>query len=293
MIEYTLPGMTEHADLLSLFIGLKESQPGMFFEDVAIQSVYGGFAGCALCGGRNNLGKQPSLEGAAALIGRYNERGVACNATFTNQFVEEGALAADDCANGLLRALAQGCGNGVIVRSDVLAAYVRREFPQLKLILSTTASLGTPAAHNRACKDFDRVVLDYNLTHDDAALAQLEHPEAIELMVNEYCTLGCPWREEHYRAVSAAQLEGRACDFACRHSPAPQAHGFMQGLIDGDVFLHNADVRRVQREHGIGCFKIVGRGLDRYDVIDALLYYLVQPDCWYEIRDFLVHHDYL
>ena len=43
----------------------------------------------------------------------------------------------------------------------------------------------------------------------------------------------------------------------------------------------------------VGSFKIVGRGLSRYDVIDSYLYYLVKPEHWYEVRDYLIHRSYL
>ena len=56
MIRYTIPGMTEFPDLCLLFCSLWRKQPDMFFPDVAIESVYGGFPGSQLGGGRNNVG---------------------------------------------------------------------------------------------------------------------------------------------------------------------------------------------------------------------------------------------
>lgn len=121
------------------------------------------------------------------------------------------------------------------------------------------------------------MVLNYNLTHDEQAISSIDHPEKLEVMANEYCTLGCPYRTEHYRATSESQIKGVPCAFECKHKPAPQAWGFLNGLIEGDVFLKNDQIRHYANDLGVGSFKIVGRGLSRYDVIDSYLYYLVKP----------------
>lgn len=293
MICYTIPGMTESSDICLLFCGLWRKQPDMFFPDVAIESVYGGFPGSRICGGRNNIGPQMDAARVAEMVARYNELGIGCNATFTSQHASCAELAASGYDRMLLQTLADGRGNGAILWSDELADALRRDFPNLVLVASTTKELPSVEETEGLLGRYDRAVLEYNLVHDQEALGRITRPDGLEVMVNEYCTLHCPWRREHYADVSRCQHEGKASSFACRHEPAPQAFGFMQGLADGGVFLKNADVRALAAGHGIGHFKIVGRGLERYDVVDALLYYLVQPDCWYEIRDFLIRHGYL
>lgn len=292
MIKYTIPGMTEFADICLLFASLDQSKPDMFFEDVEVESVYGGFPGSRMCGGRNSLGTQMSAEQISAVVSRYNAAGVGCNVTFTNQHatVEDLSLSLYDRA--ILDALAAGEGNGVIVYQDSLACWIREHYPNLTLVASTTKELSTVEETCALSSLYDRAVLNYNLTHDMHALASATEPGFLEVMVNEYCTLGCPYRKAHYADVSLCQYEGRQSCFKCMHDPAPQAYGFMQGLVDGDVFLKNGQVRGLAAK-GYEHFKIVGRGLERYDLVDALLYYLTQPDCWYEIRDFLIHRNYL
>ncbi len=292
-IRYTIPGMTEFPDICLLFCGLWRKQPDMFFPDVTIESVYGGFPSSRLGGGRNNAGPQMEAAQVSEMIGRYNELGIGCNATFTSQHASCADLAEGGYERMLLEALAAGQGNGAILWSDELAACVHRDFPSLALVASTTKELPDVAQTEALLGLYDRAVLEYNIVHDPAELARITRPEGLEIMVNEYCTLHCPHRREHYADVSLCQHEGRVSSFACRHDPAPQAYGFMQGLVDGEVFLKNAEMRAIAKERGVEHFKIVGRGLERYDVVDALLYYLVQPDCWYEVRDFLVRHHYL
>lgn len=293
MIRYTVAGMTEFADICLLFGSLITQRPEMFFDDVVIESVYGCFDGSKLGGGRNNLGAQASAAQIESVVSRYNSLGIGCNVTFSTQHACVKDLECSTYDNVILQTLAARDGNGVILYSDDLACSIKENYPALKLIASTTKELPTVAQTEGLIGLYDRAVLNYNLIHDRDELSLITKPLQLEVMVNEYCTLNCPFRKAHYRDISKSQYEGRQSQFQCRHEPSPQAYGFLQGLIDGDVFLKNSDVRRINRDYGIENFKIVGRGLERYDLVDALLYYLVQPDCWYEIRDFLIRHNYL
>lgn len=298
MVSYTLPGMTEFPDLNLLFLSFYRDARDIFFDDVAIESVYGGFPGSPLCGGRNNLGEAISLGDVEKCLARYRNLGVACNVTFTNQLATSAAIERDAYGKRILSLLDEqsldgDLPNGVILYTDAMDEYARSTHPRLRRISSTTKQLPSVEATNREIDEFDRVVLNYNLTHDEQAISSIDHPEKLEVMANEYCTLGCPYRTEHYRATSESQIKGVPCAFECKHKPAPQAWGFLNGLIEGDVFLKNDQIRHYANDLGVGSFKIVGRGLSRYDVIDSYLYYLVKPGHWYEVRDYLIHRSYL
>ena len=231
-------------------------------------------------------------------LARYRNLGVACNVTFTNQLATSAAIERDAYGKHILSLLDEqspdgDLPNGVILYTDAMDEYVRSAHPRLRRISSTTKQLPSVQATNREIGEFDRVVLNYNLTHDEQAISSIDHPEKLEVMANEYCTHGCPYRTEHYRATSESQTKGVPCAFECKHKPAPQAWGFLNGLIEGDVFLKNDQIRHYANDLGVGSFKIVGRGLSRYDVIDSYLYYLVKPEHWYEVRDYLIHRSYL
>ena len=95
MVSYTLPGMTEFPDLNLLFLSFYRDARDIFFDDVAIESVYGGFPGSPLRGGRNNLGEAISLADVEKCLARYRNLGVACNVTFTNQLATADAIERD------------------------------------------------------------------------------------------------------------------------------------------------------------------------------------------------------
>lgn len=309
--------MTEFSDVNFLFLSFYRDAREIFLDDVELESVYGGFPGCRWCGGRGSHGVPLSLDEIRGLVERYNGFGIACNATFSNQFLDEEMIAHDRYGNIALALLAKAgqdtsedhseienrqegldkstdrVKNGVILYSEKLFKYIRNRFPKLVCISSTTKELVVIDDINAELEQFDRVVLDYNLTKRESTIQKLDRLENLEVMVNEYCSLGCPYRKSHYEQTSLDQISGSPSRFECRHKPEPQAFGFLAGLLEGEVFLRNADMRHYAADYGIEHFKIVGRDLARYDIIDSYLYYLIKPEYWYEIRDYLIHRSYL
>lgn len=299
MISMTVPGLTEFSDINLVFLRLQKDSPDVFLDNVRIESVYGGVPGAKFCGGRNSFGACADLGAVQDLLATYAAYGVACNLTYTNQLVDQRALETSTYSIKLLEILAARdtadsvdapVANGVIVHSDALDRYIRDAFPQLRRISSTTKELVAEEAIVAELTCFDRVVLNYNLTKDRAVISRLPNRDRLEVMVNEYCTLGCPNRQNHYRHISLDQMRGKRTTFtcACAEKRPPQALGFLNGLINGDVFLRNEEIRSYHDDLGITWFKIVGRELARYDVIDSYLYYLIKPEYWYEVRDLLL-----
>ncbi len=298
-MKMTIPGFIEFSELNLFFVKLQSRAREVFRDGVCIESVYGGVPGSKFCGGRGTVGKSWLGGDVVSLIEEYNGYGVGCNVTYTNQFIDKAALEQSTFSMGLLDALNQLSSskavNGVIIYADVLNAYLRENLPALRRILSTTREIVAEDQIRSALAEYDRVVVSYNLTREESLLKSLSSAGGLEVMVNEYCTPGCPNRNRHYRQISIDQIRGVQSPFACAFADMmpPQAHGFLSGLIDGDVFLRNEEVRRYHDHLGIDSFKIVGRGLALYDVIDSYLYYLIKPEYWNEVRDSLVHSDIL
>jgi len=293
MIDVTLPGLTEFTEINLLFAGFYQDARDIFYEDVKIDSVYGGFAGSRLCGGRNNFGTAQPIASIRKTIEQFNDKGIGCNATFSNQLIDSRTIEEDMYSREILGVLSEGSNNGVIIYSDELDEFIEEHHPGLLRISSTTKEIVDWGSIEKELKKFDRVVLNYNLTKKERVIRSLQGGERLEIMVNEYCTLGCRYRKEHYLNISAGQLGRDSKVFHCRHSDAPQAANFLFGLLEGDVFLRNEEIRRYVHEFGINHFKVVGRGLARYDVIDSYLYYLIKPLYWHEVKDYLIRRQYL
>lgn len=141
---------------------------------------------------------------------RYAQLGVGCRLTFSNTELTEADLD-DSQSNFLLNRLNMGDNNGVIVASDLLAAYIRDAYPKLQLISSLVKptvenKLGqeTPAYYNELFDRYDIVVVNSAFANDDAYLAQIEHPDRVEFIVNHRCRPNCPLSKDHYMTQTLA-----------------------------------------------------------------------------------------
>lgn len=71
-----------------------------------------------------------------------SEYGISARLTFSNSLLREEHLADEKC-NALCKALndSEGISNGVIVHYDILARYIKKHYPNLYLVSSTTKVL--------------------------------------------------------------------------------------------------------------------------------------------------------
>ena len=171
--------------------------------------------------------------------------------------------------------------NGVIVNSDVLAAYIREAYPSYSMISSTTKCLKTLAEFEDECKkEFDIVVLDYSLNHSELLLSLPCRAKA-EILVNAYCRDDCPERKNHYRTLSKSQLEfeTRSSFHKCRYvlEDFYTVKEFRKSFVTVD------DVENFYK-NGVNKFKIEGRTNSIFDVLESYIYYLVRPEYADRIR---------
>ena len=176
--------------------------------DFPIDYVFGSVS-CLFQGGR----AAPLVfdqDNVCEIFDRYAEEGVGCRLTFSNYELTEADL--DDAeSNFLLQRLNMGEGNGVIVSSDMLADYIRAEYPNLQLISSlvkptveNTLGQETPDYYNELFKRYDIVVVNSAWANDDEFLAQLECPGDVEFIVNHRCRPNCPLSKDHYTTQTLA-----------------------------------------------------------------------------------------
>ena len=155
-----------------------------------------------------------------------------------------------------------------------LSAVLKQTSYGMRLVLSTTRPLADVAEVNRMTKRYDWVVLDYNRHKDPAFLGAIEDPAKTEIMVNEFCAFRCPHRQEHYLHNSEDQRSGTMRPFECVAKRAD----FFDHAPGHPVIFTDQEVRDIHDAYGIGCFKIVGRGVAFQTVLEAYVYYLVRPE---------------
>lgn len=270
-LHYSLPDFTVNLPLHMLFVELQENHPDWMVENSRVSSVYGSFPSCILNGGRSYIREQATpkaIEDTFALLESHN---LTPRLTFTNMLAKPEHLS-DPYANQLLEAAARH-GGEVIAYADCVADYARDQYG-LKTVLSTTRPQTTADDVNAMLDRFDTVVLDYNHHKDPDYLSGINEPDRVEVMANEFCMKGCPYRQEHYHHNSKDQMNGFLREFACHaHKPDFFAHE-----EDHPSIFTVGEVRTLADTYGISQFKLVGRGVSGRTLLHANLYYLVRPE---------------
>lgn len=280
-IYWHLPGFCYYYCLNQILIQLMKDHPELFREGYRIGSVYGTFPGAIWNGGRAVFGIT-SKEDITRIIGTYDKLATPVRFTWTNSVLEECHL--NDTYCNMIMRIADNGRNQVLVNTEVLENYLRAEYPGYKFISSTTKRITDPGQLKEELeRNYELVVLDYDLNHDESVLRSLEPAaDRIEILVDEICFPNCPHRAEHYRDESRAQLEyEKLTSFRCPNRTTKPA---FKECMKRPAFI-SADAVESYAERGFVNFKLVGRGLPMSLVIDSYVYYLAREESQDDVRD--------
>lgn len=144
----------------------------------------------------------------------YEKRNIAMYYTFTNLNLREEHLK-DALGNALLTFATNHNPtkrNAVIMASDVLYDYVRKEFPTLRTVssilkITNGGGKGKIDVYKRLAEQYDEVMVHPDDVLNDDLLEKIEDKERHILLVNEYCIRHCPLRAFHYSSLSAMALD--------------------------------------------------------------------------------------
>ena len=292
--RFHLPGITSHFKFNLVFAEVLKQYPQYFRDGVEIASVYGTFPPCIWNGGRTQEGICDKRFIKTA-INAFNERGIPLRFTFTNPALEKKHLGDKMC--NMVMALANNGLNEVIVNSPLLEDYIRKNYPKYKLTSSTCKRLddGERLAAELE-KDYKLVVLDYNWNNDFERLEKIprEYRARCEILIDPYCTPHCKRRGAHYKALGAAQRESaeapltaklrgtntmqKAMDFKCEN----MGYNFYQ-IQQFSTFVGLEQIQKYL-EMGFNNFKLEGRVLSPYNVLESYMYYMVKPEFRDEAR---------
>lgn len=282
---YHLPGLFECYELYRVFLPLYRAHREYFYDWCEIGSIYGAPADCIWGGGRVGGGDFDSRE-VMALMREY---GISARLTFSNSLLTEAHLSDRKC-NDLCRLFSESKHpqNGVIVYSDLLLEYLKKTYPGLYFVSSTTKVLTKfPELQKElAREEFSYVVPDFRL---NPALKQLgELPQAqkdkVEFLCNECCWFGCTDRKRCYETVSRRNLGEKCPEHHCTAPDAAGGYRFSRAM-ENPGFIGIGDIQRVYLPMGFSNFKIEGRGLGSALILEFLLYYLTKPEYQIHVRE--------
>jgi hypothetical protein len=299
--RFHLPDFTKHFMFNIVFAEFLKECPDYFREGVEIASVYGTFPPAIWNGGRFQYG-QCDKGFIKQVIKEFNNRGIPLRFTFTNPVLEKKHVHDEYC--NMIMHLADNGLNEVIVASPVLEDYIRKNYPSYKLTSSTCKRITDPdKLYEEVDKDYHIVVIDYDLNNKFDVLEKIPDKEKCELLVNACCNPGCRLRSEHYRSIGAEQLAyaehlkrnpNGEFDFRkavkykdyinedilrckCMSRSVFQIKGLSSHISPDDIWEKYIPM-------GFSQFKIEGRTIELFNLIEHYMYYMIKPECRDEAR---------
>ncbi len=282
---YHLPGLFEFYELYRRFLPLFYTHREYFYDWCEIGSVYGAPEDCLWGGGRVEAG-EADPEGVFTLTQEY---GISARLTFSNSLLREEHLADQRC-NKLCVLFEQSAGkkNGVIVYSDLLLDYLKKNYPGLYFVSSTTKVLTEFQECLREIqrKDFRYVVPDFRLNKvlDKCNTLSEGQKDKIEFLCNECCWFGCRDRKACYEDVSRKNLGEDGEEHRCTAPNAKEGYRFSKAMTNLG-FISVDDIKNIYLPMGFTNFKIEGRGLGSALVLEFLLYYMTKPEYQLHVRE--------
>lgn len=282
---YHLPGLFEFYELYRVFLPLLRTHREYFYEWCEVGSLYGAPADCLWGGGRVGAGEWDARE----VLDLMREYGISARLTFSNSLLRGEHLSDPKC-NALCRLFEEAGGgqNGVIVHSELLLDYLKRTYPGLYLISSTTKVLTDFRDLRRELEreDFHSVVPDFRLNKDFERLEALpqSRKDKVEFLCNECCDFGCRERKACYEAVSRKNLGECGHEHRCAAPDAGGGYRFSKAMANPG-FIGIDEIQNVYLPMGFSQFKIEGRGLGSALILEFLLYYMVKPAYQLRVRE--------
>lgn len=305
--HYHLPGLFEFYEFYKVFLPLWREHRKWFYEWCNIGSIYGSPADCQWGGGRVGFGNA-DIDSVLSLMNEYK---ISCRLTFSNSLLKEEHLTDKKCnelckklagfqtelqinAQTTLQTILQPDSqtlqqkNGVIVHSQLLTDYLKKNYPQLYLVSSTTKVLTDfkdfEIELNRP--DFQYVVPDFRLNKDFSHLSALtqKQKDKVEFLCNECCDFNCKNRKRCYENVSRKNLGEEVSEHKCTSQKAAGGYRFSLAMKN-PAFIGLSDIQNTYLPMGFSNFKIEGRGLGSALILEFLLYYMTKPDYQLLVRE--------
>lgn len=283
--QFHLPGLFEFYEFYQVFLPLFFEHREYFYEWVDIASIYGAPADCIWGGGRVSDGLAEPQD-----VLRFTQQyGISARLTFSNSLLRKEHLADKKC-NRICELFenTQVVKNGIIVHSDLLLDYLKKEYPGFYFVSSTTKVLTDFALFHAELErpEFEYVVPDFRLNKQLEQLNALsdEEKDKVEFLCNECCDMGCRERKICYENVSRKILGEDCPDHVCHAPYGGQGYRFSRAM-ENPAFISLEEMQKVYLPAGFTNFKVEGRGLGSAMLLEFLIYYLVKPEFGIHVRE--------
>lgn len=285
MFIFSIPDSHALRMVNGILLCIMEQHPDWLQKDTIIETAYGCPPHCLWNGNRSFGGVQYDCrEWAKNVLTRYYHHHIQYRLTFTNFLLKEADLS-DEYGNDIASTV-NFFGGYVMVSTPMMAQYMTH-YPKLQLCWSTTTDFGdTPEKEIATINQLSEkhlVVPPYTYNNTEY-LKKFQHPENIEVLVNEHCIDNCPRRREHWTRVNQQTIEYKTTIFSPDYTDC-----FYPELYNNPKLpRHHTITRNKLQEYadmGINHFKISGR-MDDQQSWQAYMDYLIHPDYWQQAEDF-------
>lgn len=290
-VKFHLPGLRYNYPLNMFFVGLQSLHPEYFREGVKIASFFGEFPTSLWSGGRFCNDDQCDARFVQEVIKNINQKGIPVRYTYTNPLLTEADL--DDEYCNFCMEVANNGMNEVLVVSPILEDYIRSKYPGYKINSSTCKELRKVEDINAELdRDYQLVVLDYNINNQFELLEKIEHKEKCEILVNACCIPDCPRRAEHYRTIGKQQrivLQNRK-NPTDKKIPVPGwyceygDHNSIHTIRNYVTYVSPEAIWETYVPMGYNNFKIEGRTANLFQLVDTYCHYMIKPEYEGEAR---------
>lgn len=282
---YHLPGLFEFYDLYCLFLPLYREHREYFYDWCEIGSVYGAPADCLWGGGRVGFGESKPED----VLKLMQEYGISARLTFSNSLLSQKHLNDKKC-NQLCAMFAPNANvkNGIIIYSDLLLEYIKKNYPEYYFVSSTTKVITDflQCVKEIEREEFSYVVPDFRLNNrmEQWQMLSQKQKDKVEFLCNECCYIGCVDRKACYEAVSKKSLGLKITEHVCKAPDAKKGYFFSKAM-ESAAFIGVSDILDTYLPMGFSQFKIEGRGLGSALILELLLYYMTKPEYQLKVRE--------
>lgn len=221
-----------------------------------VDSVFGFLEPSTLYSGRPFLHRQLSETDVSAL----KKKGIGLRIPCTNHFVTE----TEYIRHRPFFEKYQRKGNSVICTNDMLARWIRRDFPGYQVEASILKEINSQEEIESCMELYDTVILPMNLNYNTEFLKAIKTKNRVTLFGNAGCALTCPERI-CYERISATNKKLASQNLLFRHLTFLFRMGFqvnwcsnqlhprkLKGMVDFDLdYLSQLGFSRFKmlREH--------------------------------------------
>ena len=238
------------------------------FKDIEL-TYYDMPDNCVWNGGRINR----NIEFTDTMLNTFNKYKQGMCLGFTNNVILD---VGDEVGNRLLKMVADNNPHklhGVVLMSETLRRYIRKNYPELKLTYSitghpTTDQLNFEGYYKELEEKYDVIVPKYS--HMDAILPLLQsgklNPAKYEILINDNCNDRCQFYAEHFHQINHVNRAIKTpwetdWDKSFQIEIKPKTKAGIQKT--GNCVTENMDEHYLQPyvDAGVTHFKISGRDL--------------------------------